>query len=141
MSRFNKVILVGRLVKDPELRYTAEGVPVASLTIAVNRINRKNSTDQTNADFFNIVAWRATAEFASNFMRKGILFLVEGRLQNRSYETKEGSKRTVTEIVADSIQLLSPKQESAQKSETGEDVAELDDFIFDDDFSKGDSPF
>ncbi|HEM55935.1 MAG TPA: single-stranded DNA-binding protein [Thermodesulfobium narugense] len=141
MSRFNKVILVGRLVKDPELRYTAEGVPVASLTIAVNRINRKNSTDQTNADFFNIVAWRATAEFASNFMRKGILFLVEGRLQNRSYETKEGLKRTVTEIVADSIQLLSPKQESAQKSETGEDVAELDDFIFDDDFSKGDSPF
>ncbi|AEE13916.1 single-strand binding protein [Thermodesulfobium narugense DSM 14796] len=141
MSRFNKVILVGRLVKDPELRYTADGVPVASLTIAVNRINRKNSTDQTNADFFNIVAWRSTAEFASNFMRKGILFLVEGRLQNRSYETKEGSKRTVTEIIADSIQLLSPKQENAQKSEVGEDTTELDDFIFDEDFSKGDSPF
>ncbi|MEO1784821.1 single-stranded DNA-binding protein [Thermodesulfobium sp. 4217-1] len=141
MSRFNKVILVGRLVKDPELRYTADGIPVASLTIAVNRINRKNSTDQTNADFFNIVAWRATAEFVSNYMRKGVLFLVEGRLQNRSYETKEGSKRTVTEIIADSVQLLTPKQDNSQKSATGEESAELEDFIFDDDFSKGDSPF
>lgn len=141
MSRFNKVILVGRLVKDPELRYTADGIPVASLTIAVNRINRKNSTDQTNADFFNIVAWRATAEFASNYMRKGVLFLVEGRLQNRSYETKEGSKRTVTEIVADSVQLLTPKQDNSQKPAAGEESAQLEDFIFDDDFSKGDSPF
>jgi single-strand DNA-binding protein len=141
MSRFNKVILVGRLVKDPELRYTADGIPVASLTIAVNRINRKNSTDQTNADFFNIVAWRATAEFVSNYMRKGVLFLVEGRLQNRSYETKEGSKRTVTEIIADGVQLLTPKQDNSQKPTAGEESAELEDFIFDDDFSKGDSPF
>ena len=141
MSRFNKVILVGRLVKDPELRYTADGVPVASLTIAVNRINRKNSSSNINADFFNIVAWRATAEFASNYMRKGVLFLVEGRLQNRSYEAKDGSKRTVTEVVADSVQLLTSKQENAQKSEIVDEGADLDDFIFDDDFSKGDSPF
>lgn len=92
----NKVILMGRLTKEPELRTTQSGVAVASFTLAVDRDYKKDETD-----FVNIVAWRNTAEFVSKWFRKGQLVAVSGRLQVRSYEDRDGQKRTATEVVAD----------------------------------------
>lgn len=92
----NKVILMGRLTKEPELRTTQSGVAVASFTLAVDRDYKKDETD-----FINIVAWRNTAEFVSKWFSKGQLVAVSGRLQVRSYEDRDGQKRIATEVVAD----------------------------------------
>ena len=96
----NKVILMGRLTRDPELRHTQADIPVASFTLAVDR-GYKRDNDAVNADFINIVAWRGTAEFVSKWFSKGQLVAVSGRLQTRSYTDANGNNRTVTEVVAD----------------------------------------
>ena len=96
----NKVILMGRLTKEPELRHTQADVPVASFTLAVDRGYKKDN-DATNTDFINIVAWRGTAEFVSKWFSKGQLVAVSGRLQVRTYEDRDGQKRIATEVVAD----------------------------------------
>lgn len=97
----NRVILIGRLTRDPELKYTPNGTAIATFSLAVNRRYNKEQTD-----FIDIVAWRQTAEFCANYGSKGRLLAVEGRLQSRTYETKEGQKRKVTEVVADDIRFL-----------------------------------
>jgi single-strand DNA-binding protein len=97
----NRVILIGRLTRDPELKYTPNGTAVATFSLAVNRRFNKEQTD-----FIDVVAWRQTAEFCANYGSKGRLVAVEGRLQVRTYETKEGQKRKVTEVVADDIRFL-----------------------------------
>lgn len=97
----NRVILIGRLTRDPELKYTPNGTAVATFTLAVNRRFNKEQTD-----FIDVVAWRQTAEFCANYGSKGRLVAVEGRLQVRSYETKEGQKRKATEVVADDLRFL-----------------------------------
>lgn len=97
----NRVILIGRLTRDPELRYTTNGTAVAQFTLAVNRKFNKDETD-----FIDIVAWRGLAENCANYLNKGGLAAVEGRLQIRSYENKEGQKRKATEVVADDIRFL-----------------------------------
>ncbi|NMC27615.1 MAG: single-stranded DNA-binding protein [Syntrophomonadaceae bacterium] len=97
----NRVILIGRLTRDPELRYTPNGTAVATFSLAVNRRFNKEQTD-----YIDIVAWRQTAEFCANYGSKGRLLAVEGRLQARTYETKEGQKRKVVEVVADDIRFL-----------------------------------
>ena len=104
----NRVTLVGRLTGDPELKYTAQGIPVASLSVAVNR-NVKNEAGEYEADFFNLVAWRQTAEFASNYLTKGRLVSVDGRLQQRSWVAQDGTKRHAIEIVVDNLQGLDRK--------------------------------
>lgn len=104
----NRVVLVGRLTRDPEMKYTPAGVPVAQMGIAVDRFS-KNEQGEYETDFFNIVAWRRTAEFAANYLTKGRLISVDGRLQARSWVAQDGTKRTVVEIVADSIQGLDRK--------------------------------
>ncbi len=104
----NRVVLVGRLTKDPELRYTPNGVPVASFTLAVNR-PFSNQQGEREADFINCIVWRKPAENVANFLRKGSLAGVEGRLQTRSYDNNEGKRVWVTEVVADSVQFLEPK--------------------------------
>jgi single-strand DNA-binding protein len=104
----NRVVLVGRLTRDPEMRYTPSGVAVASMGIAVNRFT-KNEQGDYETDFFDVVAWRRTAEFAQNYLTKGRLVSVDGRLQNRSWVGQDGVKRTKTEIVADDIQGLDRK--------------------------------
>lgn len=98
---FNRVVLVGRLTRDPELKYTPNGTAVATFSLAVNRKFNREETD-----FIDVVAWRQTAEFCANYGSKGRLTLVEGRLQVRTYETQEGQKRKVTEVVADELRFL-----------------------------------
>ncbi|HQB84524.1 MAG TPA: single-stranded DNA-binding protein [Candidatus Rifleibacterium sp.] len=106
-GNLNKVFLLGNLTRDPELRHTAQGTSVANFSIAVNRTYKGNDGDfKKETSYFNIIVWGKTGENCAKFLTKGRPVLVEGRLQNRSYETQEGQKRTVTEIVADNVQLL-----------------------------------
>jgi single-strand DNA-binding protein len=100
----NVVVLVGRLVADPELKYTPSGVAVATFRIAVDR--RPNSQGVKEADFINIVAWRQSAEFAANYLGKGRLVAVEGRLQIRNWVAQDGSKRSTAEVVANELRGL-----------------------------------
>jgi len=102
----NRVILVGRLTKDPELRRTNNDIPFVLFTVAVNRITRQT---ERQADFINCVAWRNLAENLVKFMRKGSLVGVEGTLQTRSYDDANGIRRFVSEVVCDNIQFLEPK--------------------------------
>lgn len=97
----NRVILIGRLTRDPELKYTSNGTAVCTFSLAVNR---KFNRDET--DFIDIVVWRGLAENCASYLGKGRLAAVEGRLQVRSYETQEGQKRKVTEVVADDVRFL-----------------------------------
>jgi single-strand DNA-binding protein len=108
----NRVVLVGRLTKDPELRYTPNGVPVATFTLAVNR-NFKKENGETEADFINCVIWRKPAENVANFLKKGSLAGVDGRVQTRNYEGQDGKRVYVTEILAESVQFLEPRNSRA----------------------------
>ena len=101
----NRIILIGRLTRDPELRYTPQGTPVATLGLAVERPGTdKGSGRQT--DFIDAVCWRQTAEFAANYLSKGRLVAVEGRLQVREWVGQDGGKRRAAEVVADTLQAL-----------------------------------
>ncbi|MBQ1501399.1 MAG: single-stranded DNA-binding protein [Firmicutes bacterium] len=104
----NRIVLIGRLTRDPELRYTQSGVAVASFTLAVDR-KFKNQAGEREADFIPVVVWRQMAETCNTYLSKGKLAAVDGRLQIRSYEAKDGTKRTVAEVVADDVRFLSPK--------------------------------
>ncbi|MFC7395105.1 single-stranded DNA-binding protein [Scopulibacillus cellulosilyticus] len=111
----NRVVLVGRLTKDPELRYTPNGVAVANFTIAVNRPFTNQQGDR-DADFIQVVVWRRQAENAANYLNKGSLAGVDGRLQTRSFENNEGRRVYITEVVADSVQFLEPKGSSSRNN-------------------------
>lgn len=101
----NRTVLVGRLTRDPELRYTPNGVAVANFTLAVNR-SFTNQQGEREADFINIVVWRKQAENCANYLRKGRLAGVEGRIQTRHYDGTDGKRVYVTEVVADNVQFL-----------------------------------
>lgn len=101
----NRVILIGRLTRDPELRYTPSGVAVAQFTLAVDR-PFSNQAGEREADFIPIVVWRQQAETCANYLRKGRLAAVEGRIQVRSYDNNEGKRVYVTEVVADNVRFL-----------------------------------
>jgi single-strand DNA-binding protein len=104
----NRIVLIGRLTRDPELRYVPSGHPVASFTLAVDRPFANQQGDR-DTDFIDIVAWRKLAEQVSQHLSKGRLVAVEGRLQIRSYETQDGQKRRVAEVVADGVRFLDRK--------------------------------
>ncbi|MGI6711334.1 MAG: single-stranded DNA-binding protein [Bacillota bacterium] len=104
----NRIVLIGRLTKDPELRYTPSGIAVATFTLAVDR-NYKSAQGEKETDFINIVTWRQLAELCANYLSKGKLAAVDGRLQIRSFEGQDGQRRTVAEVVADNVRFLSPK--------------------------------
>ncbi|OHR53647.1 single-stranded DNA-binding protein [Staphylococcus sp. HMSC061G12] len=104
----NRVVLVGRLTKDPEFRTTPSGLDVAMFTLAVNR-NFKDKNGEQQADFINCVVFRKQAENVNKYLNKGSLAGIDGRLQSRSYENKEGQRIFVTEVVCDSVQFLEPK--------------------------------
>lgn len=109
----NRVILIGRLTRDPELRYTPSGVAVAQFTLAVDR-PFSNSRGEREADFIPIVVWRQLAETCANYLRKGRLTAVEGRIQVRHYENNEGRRIYVTEVIADNVRFLeSPNRDDA----------------------------
>ena len=119
----NRVVLIGRLTADPELRYTPSGVPVANFRIAVDR-TFKNAAGERETDFISIVAWRQSAEFAANYLGKGRLVAVDGRLQIRQWTTNDGQKRSTAEVVADSLQGLDrPREAAASMPERGNDLS------------------
>ena len=99
----NRIILSGRLTRDPELRRTQSGIPVASFSLAVNRDFKDKATGETPVDFIDIVAWRHTGEFAANYFTKGSMAVVEGRLQIRDWTDREGGRRRTAEVVASNI--------------------------------------
>lgn len=99
----NHITLMGRLVADPELRTTPQGVPVATIRLAVDRDFKNKQTGERETDFINVVAWRQTAEFVSRFFTKGRMAVVEGRLQIRPYTDRDGNKRTAAEVVAENF--------------------------------------
>jgi len=117
----NKVILIGRLGKDPELRYTPNGVAVCNFSLAVER-SFKNQNGEREVDWIDIVVWRKQAENCANYLGKGRLVAVEGRLQIRSYETNEGQKRRVAEVVANNVRFLEYSDDApGNKKEAAED--------------------
>ena len=99
----NKIFLQGRLVADPELRHTPSGVAVATFRLAVDRDFKDRETGEKKADFINVVVWRQTAEYVSRFFTKGRMAIVEGRLQIRDYNDRDGNRRTIAEVVSDNV--------------------------------------
>jgi single-strand DNA-binding protein len=102
MVSFNRVVLAGNLTRDPELRFTSNGIPVCEFGLAVNRVRSKSE----EVDFFDITAWRELGETIANYKKKGDPILVEGRLQYRTWEAQDGSKRSKVDVVADNVQFL-----------------------------------
>ncbi len=131
----NRIILIGRLTRDPELRYTPQGVPVASFSLAVERPYTSQS-GQRETDFVDCVAWRKLGETVANHLTKGRLAAVEGRLQIRSYEAQDGSRRRAAEVVADNVQFLDRPRDGqtgarpAEDSPGDEEVSLPDDLPF-----------
>ncbi len=127
----NRATLIGNLTRDPELRMTSGGISVCTFSVAVQR-RFKNAQGEREADFFNIVTWRALAENCSRYLHKGSKVFVGGQLQNRSYETQDGNKRYVTEIIADEVEFL----DRAPGSNSGGDTSHNESAS-----SKGSEPF
>ena len=119
----NKVILIGNLVKDPEMQTTASGVSVCKFSVAVNRPYKKDG--ETETDFINIVAWRGVADNVGKYLKKGNKCAVTGAMQNRSYDAQDGTKRYITEVIADSVEFLT----AVKKDETKTESAPVDDSI------------
>ena len=120
----NKCILVGNLTKDPELTTTSNGVAVCRFAIAVSR-RYANADGERETDFLNIVVWRSLGENCHKFLKKGSKVGVVGNIQSRSYDAQDGSKRYVTEIVAEEVEFLSTKQSDDAPKASGEEVAKL----------------
>lgn len=126
----NRVVLVGRLTRDADLRSTTNGVSVATFNMAVNRTYTNNNGER-QADFLNCVIWRKAAENFTNFTHKGSLVGVEGRLQTRTYDNNEGQKVYVTEVVVDNFSLLESKKDvKKEPTDLGEKPKEKDDFNY-----------
>jgi single-strand DNA-binding protein len=115
MVSFNRVILAGNLTRDPELRFTQSGTPVCGFGLAVNRVFSKND----EVDFFNVSAWRELGERVANYKKKGDPILVEGRLQYRTWEAQDGSKRSAVDVVADNVQFLGGRADSDDGAASG----------------------
>lgn len=116
-ANLNKVILIGNLTADPELKQTPNGISVVGFTIAINRRKAKDA-EKAQADFINIVAWRQTAEFVSRYFKKGKPICVCGSIQSRSYTDNQGNKRYVTEVLAGEVGFVESKSEPAPNSAT-----------------------
>ena len=118
---FNKVILGGRLTADPELKTTQSGIAVVTFSVAVNRRYTKNSAQQSETDFFNVTAWRQTAEFVSRYFKKGSSICVVGTIQNNKWTDQQGATRYRTDIVADEVMFVDSRSESGN-SFSGDDT-------------------
>ncbi len=133
----NRIILIGRLTREPELRYTPSGTPVAKFTLAVDR--RAGRQGEKEADFIDIVTWQKTAEICANYLGKGRLVAVEGRLQIRSYEDSQGVRRKAAEVVAETVKFLDRAKEAQQQG--GGSSGFEDDFASEISFVDDDTPF
>lgn len=116
MANFNKVILIGNLTRDPELRYTPQGTAVVNITLAINRKYKVDEETKEDVAFIPVVIWNKTAEIVNQYCHKGSPLMVEGRLQTRSWE-KDGQKQYKTEVIAENIQLLGQKKEAEPRKE------------------------
>ena len=123
----NRIIIMGRLTKDPELRHTSTGTAVSSFTMAVDRDFKDKATGQKSTDFIEVVAWRQTGEFVSKYFQKGRMAVVDGRLQIRTYEDKNGNNRRVSEVLAEHIYFADSKREDDKPESKAQDFAELSD--------------
>jgi single-strand DNA-binding protein len=112
---FNRVVLAGNLTRDPELRFTNDGIPVCSFGLAVNRVRSRSE----EVDFFDISAWRELGETIANYKKKGDPILLEGRLQYRTWEAQDGSKRSKVDVVADNVQFLGGRADSDEGAPSG----------------------
>jgi single-strand DNA-binding protein len=112
---FNRVVLAGNLTRDPELRFTNDGIPVCSFGLAVNRVRSRSE----EVDFFDISAWRELGETIANYKKKGDPILLEGRLQYRTWEAQDGSKRSKVDVVADNVQFLGARGDSDDSASSG----------------------
>ena len=119
----NRVVLVGRLTKDVEVRKTTTGLSVASFTVACDRRGQKNPDGSSQADFINCTAWRQSADFLGQYARKGAMVGVEGRIQTRSYDDQQGQRRYVTEVVCDNVNLLESKSQSMARAQQSNDYS------------------
>ena len=117
----NRIVIMGRMVKDPELRRTGAGVAVASFTLAVER-DFKGQNGEKETDFIDVVVWRQTAEFVSKYFSKGRVAVVEGRLQLRDWQDKDGNKRRNAEIIADNVYFGDSKSDGASQAQNREDL-------------------
>lgn len=141
----NRVVLVGRLTKDPDLRYTPSGAAVARFTLAVNR-TFSNAAGEKETDFINCTVWRKQAENTANFLKKGSLAGIEGRIQTGSYEGQDGKRVYTTEVVADSVQFLEPKSSSQNRTSNSEsggnetNFNQSENFHREDPFNRGNGP-
>jgi single-strand DNA-binding protein len=132
---YNKVFLIGNLTRDPELRYTTSGIPVARFAVAVNRFKKKGAKAPSagaasqDVDFINIVAWRRLAEICGEYLKKGRPVAIEGRLQIRGYTGKDGQPRSMTEVVADNMQMLGSRESRGPATGDSRPVTEIDDEI------------
>lgn len=136
----NRVILIGRLTKDPELRYTPSGVAVTQFTLAVDR-PFTNQQGEREADFINIVTWRKLAETCANYLSKGRLTAVEGRIQVRNYENSEGRRVYVTEIVSDNVRFLESASSSNNNKGDGSSSPRKNDYGNNDNGNGSQDPF
>ena len=114
MVSFNKVIIMGNLTRDPEIRYNPSGKAVATLSIAVNKRSGRGEEGKDDVSFFDVVVWEKQAETCAQYLAKGSAVLVEGRLQQRRWETDDGQKRSKVEIVAQNVQFMPKKQQGAE---------------------------
>ena len=121
----NHIVLMGRLTRDPELRRTQTGTPVASFTLAVDRDFKDKTTGEKATDFIDVTAWRSTAEFVSRFFMKGRMAVVSGRLQIREWTDKEGNKRRSAEVLADSVYFGDSKKDDSGSYGGGYDAPAL----------------
>lgn len=131
----NKVIIMGRLTRDPELRHTQGGTAVTRFTVAVDR-DFKSQSGEKETDFIDVVAWRNTGEFAAKYLAKGRMAAVEGRIQARDWQDKDGNRRKAVEVVADNVYFADSKRDSKPQETTSSNEPEFDE-IEDD----GDLPF
>ena len=115
MVSFNRVVLAGNLTRDPELRFTNDGIPVCSFGLAVNRVRSRSE----EVDFFDISAWRELGETVANYKKKGDPILLEGRLQYRTWEAQDGSRRSKVDVVADNVQFLGRPGDSEDGASSG----------------------
>ena len=112
----NKVVLIGRITKEPEIKYTQSGVGVVSFTLAVDR-DVKDDNGNYLTDFINCVAWRNQAEFIANWIKKGYLIAISGAIQTRSWQTSNGENRSTTEVIVDSVKNLTPKENKPEEKQ------------------------
>lgn len=117
----NRVVLIGRLSKDVDVRYTNSQKVVATFSLAVNR-EFKNANGEYEADFFNVVMWGKPAELAGNTLKKGSKIAINGRIQNRSYDAKDGTKRYITEIIANGFEYLEKREQPKSMADLGQDI-------------------